>query len=44
VPARPFPGARRSLQSFAKARPTPPRYPRRPGRAAARPLNAGSRR
>jgi 16S rRNA (guanine527-N7)-methyltransferase len=44
VPTRPFPGARRSLQSFAKARPTPARYPRRPGRAAARPLTAGSRR
>lgn len=42
--ARPFPGARRRLQSFAKARPTPPRYPRRAGRAASRPLAAGSRR
>jgi 16S rRNA (guanine527-N7)-methyltransferase len=41
---RPFPGARRSLQSFAKARPTPERYPRRAGRAASRPLGAGSRR
>lgn len=41
---RPFPGARRRLQSFAKARATPPRYPRRPGRAASRPLGAGSRR
>ncbi len=42
--ARPFPGARRRLQAFLKARPTPERYPRRPGRAASRPLGAGSRR
>ncbi|HSJ73822.1 MAG TPA: 16S rRNA (guanine(527)-N(7))-methyltransferase RsmG, partial [Miltoncostaeaceae bacterium] len=41
---RPFPGARRSLQAFAKSRPTPPRYPRRAGRAASRPLGAGSHR
>ena len=33
----------RLLQSFAKVRPTP-RYPRRPGRAASRPLGAGARR
>jgi 16S rRNA (guanine527-N7)-methyltransferase len=34
----PFPGARRRLQVFAKTAPTPSRYPRRPGRAAARPI------
>lgn len=44
VPARPFPGARRRLQAFVKAAPTPDRYPRRAGRAASRPLGAGSRR
>jgi 16S rRNA (guanine527-N7)-methyltransferase len=41
---RPFPGARRRLQSFAKVAPTGARYPRRPGRAASRPLGVGSRR
>lgn len=40
VPVTPFPGARRRLQAFAKVRPTPARYPRRPGRAAKRPLGA----
>ncbi|HEX2502713.1 MAG TPA: RsmG family class I SAM-dependent methyltransferase [Miltoncostaeaceae bacterium] len=44
VPVRPFPGARRRLHSFAKVRPTDARYPRRPGRAASRPLGAGARR
>jgi 16S rRNA (guanine527-N7)-methyltransferase len=39
--ARPFPGARRRLQSFAKVSPTDARYPRRAGRAASRPLGAG---
>jgi 16S rRNA (guanine527-N7)-methyltransferase len=44
TPSRPFPGARRRLQAFAKVAATPERYPRRAGRAAARPLGAGSRR
>jgi 16S rRNA (guanine527-N7)-methyltransferase len=44
VEVRPFPGARRRLQSFAKVRPTPARYPRRAGRASSRPLGASSRR
>jgi 16S rRNA (guanine527-N7)-methyltransferase len=44
TPSRPFPGARRRLQAFAKVGATPERYPRRAGRAAARPLGAGSRR
>jgi 16S rRNA (guanine527-N7)-methyltransferase len=44
VDVRPFPGARRRLQSFAKVAPTDARYPRRPGRAASRPLGARSRR
>jgi 16S rRNA (guanine527-N7)-methyltransferase len=35
---RPFPGARRRLLGFRKVAPTPGRYPRRPGRAVARPL------
>jgi 16S rRNA (guanine527-N7)-methyltransferase len=34
----PFPGARRHLHSYPKVEPTPARYPRRPGRAAKRPL------
>ena len=34
----PFPGARRRLQLFDKVAPTPARFPRRPGRAAKRPL------
>ncbi len=38
VPTSPFPGARRTLQLFEKTAPTPARYPRRPGRAAKRPL------
>jgi hypothetical protein len=38
VAVAPFPGARRRLQVFAKTGPTPSRYPRRPGRAAARPI------
>ena len=44
VAVRPFPGARRRLQLFRKVAPTPERYPRRAGRAATRPLGAGSRR
>jgi len=44
VAVQPFPGARRRLQSFAKVRPTPERYPRRAGRASSRPLGASSRR
>jgi 16S rRNA (guanine527-N7)-methyltransferase len=35
---RPFAGARRHLHEFRKREPTPPRFPRRPGRAAKRPL------
>jgi 16S rRNA (guanine527-N7)-methyltransferase len=39
LPARPFPGARqRHLHVFRKLGPTPPRFPRRPGVAAKRPL------
>jgi 16S rRNA (guanine527-N7)-methyltransferase len=38
VAVTPFPGARRRLQVFAKTAPTPSRYPRRAGRAAARPI------
>jgi 16S rRNA (guanine527-N7)-methyltransferase len=34
----PFPGADRHLHVFRKVSRTPPRYPRRPGRAAKRPL------
>jgi len=37
-PTRPFPAARRAIQLFAKTGPTPERFPRRPGRAAKRPL------
>ncbi len=37
----PFPGARRRLQLFRKVAPTPSRFPRRPGRAARRPLGEG---
>jgi 16S rRNA (guanine527-N7)-methyltransferase len=37
-PVEPFPGARRHLHTYRKDRPTPSRYPRRPGRAARRPL------
>jgi len=35
---QPFPGARRMLDRYAKRAPTPERFPRRPGRAAKRPL------
>jgi 16S rRNA (guanine527-N7)-methyltransferase len=35
---RPFPGARRNLHEFTKVASTPLRFPRRPGRAAKRPL------
>jgi 16S rRNA (guanine527-N7)-methyltransferase len=38
TPVRPFAGARRHLHQFVKRAPTPGRFPRRPGRAAARPL------
>ncbi|HMM48068.1 MAG TPA: class I SAM-dependent methyltransferase [Miltoncostaeaceae bacterium] len=34
----PFPGARRMLDRYRKVAPTPERFPRRPGRAAKRPL------
>jgi len=37
-PVSPFPGARRHLHEYVKIGPTPARYPRRPGRAAKRPL------
>jgi 16S rRNA (guanine527-N7)-methyltransferase len=37
-PVRPFPGAARHLHEYVKTGPTPARYPRRPGRAAKRPL------
>lgn len=40
VPVTPFPGARRMLDRYAKVAPTPGRFPRRPGRAAKRPLGA----
>jgi 16S rRNA (guanine527-N7)-methyltransferase len=41
----PYPGSeRRTLHVFRKTGPTPPRYPRRPGMAAKRPLSARSRR
>jgi len=36
----PFPGARRRILTFRKDLPTPPRFPRRPGRATSRPLIA----
>ncbi len=38
VASTPFPGARRRLQLFTKVAATPARFPRRPGRAAKRPL------
>lgn len=38
TPVRPFAGARRHLHEYRKRAPTPERFPRRPGRAAARPL------
>lgn len=37
---QPFPDARRMLDRYAKRAPTPERFPRRPGRAAKRPLGA----
>jgi 16S rRNA (guanine527-N7)-methyltransferase len=37
-PVTPFPGARRHLHLYRKVAATPARYPRRPGRAAKRPL------
>ncbi len=41
---RPYPAAeRRHLHLFLKVRPTPARFPRRPGVAAKRPLGAGGR-
>ena len=40
VPSQAFPSSRRRLQVFDKTAPTPRRYPRRPGRAAKRPLGA----
>lgn len=36
----PFPGARRYLDRYRKVSPTPPAYPRRPGRATKRPITA----
>ena len=41
VRSSPFPGARRRLQLFRKVDLTPSRFPRRPGRAASRPLGGG---
>jgi 16S rRNA (guanine527-N7)-methyltransferase len=38
VAVMPFPGARRRLQLFSKVAAAPARFPRRPGRAAKRPL------
>lgn len=38
APVTPFPGARRHIHTFRKVAPTPERYPRRPGRAAKRPI------
>ncbi len=41
LPVRPFPEARdRHLHRFVKSGPTPSRFPRRPGRAAKRPLGS----
>jgi 16S rRNA (guanine527-N7)-methyltransferase len=41
VPVRPFKGSReRSLYVYVKREPTPPRFPRRPGMAAKRPLGS----
>jgi 16S rRNA (guanine527-N7)-methyltransferase len=43
VPVRPFPGSRnRHLHVYLKVRPTPDRFPRRPGMAAKKPLTANS--
>jgi 16S rRNA (guanine527-N7)-methyltransferase len=42
LPVRPYPAAeRRNLHLFLKVRPTPDRFPRRPGVAAKRPLGSG---
>ena len=38
LPVRPFPDAERVLRVFRRVAPTPAKYPRRPGRAAARPI------
>ncbi len=38
TPVAPFPGARRRLLTLRRDRPTPARYPRRPGRATKRPI------
>jgi 16S rRNA (guanine527-N7)-methyltransferase len=38
TPVSPFAGAERHLHEFRKLSPTPSRFPRRPGRAAKRPL------
>jgi 16S rRNA (guanine527-N7)-methyltransferase len=44
VPVTPFPGARdRSLHLYLKVRPTPNRFPRRPGMARKRPLGPSGR-
>jgi 16S rRNA (guanine527-N7)-methyltransferase len=44
LPVHPYPAARRRhLHRFAKVKPTPARFPRRPGVAAKRPLGAGRR-
>jgi len=37
-PVRPFAGAERVLRVFRRVAPTPDKYPRRPGRAVARPI------
>jgi 16S rRNA (guanine527-N7)-methyltransferase len=43
-PVRPYPGAdHRHLHVLRKVAPTPERFPRRPGMARKRPLNAGTR-
>jgi 16S rRNA (guanine527-N7)-methyltransferase len=44
VRVTPFPAARRRIQAFVKVAPTPPRYPRRPGLAARRPLGSAATR
>ena len=41
MPVVPFPGARRVLDRYRKVEATPTRFPRRPGRAAKRPLGVG---
>jgi 16S rRNA (guanine527-N7)-methyltransferase len=37
-PCAPFPGAERHFATYRRREPTPPRFPRRPGRAAKQPL------